>query len=154
MSRLVEPGRAAGREDRLDFPATENYRLEVTGRGTLENLSFKSLDRRPPGPGQVEILIHATGLNFRDVLNALGEYPGDAGHLGNECSGEIVAVGPGVDHLAAGDRVLALAHGSFAHFVTEDSRLVARLGRLTAAEGATIPVAFLTAHYSLDRLGR
>jgi myxalamid-type polyketide synthase MxaB len=41
----------------------------------------------------VEIRVVATGLNFRDVLNALGMYPGDPGPLGNECAGVITAIG-------------------------------------------------------------
>ena len=48
-----------------------------------------------PGPGQVEIRVRATGLNFRDVLNVLDLYPGDPGPLGGECAGEIAAVGRG-----------------------------------------------------------
>ena len=120
----------------------------------MDNLIFRPVARRPPGPGQVEIRIHATGLNFRDVLATLGEYPGDPGHLGHECSGEVVAVGPGVTDLAVGDRVLALAHGSFARFIAEDARLVARMEKLTVAEAATIPVAFLTAYLGLHELAR
>ena len=53
-------------------------------------------ERRAPGPGEVEIRVQATGLNFRDVLNVLGLYPGDAGPLGGECAGEVVRVGQGV----------------------------------------------------------
>jgi len=152
VARLVKHPAPPGRGNRLERPTSENYRLETSERGTLNNLMFMAIDRRPPRPGEVELRIHATGLNFRDVLNALGEYPGGGGLLGNECSGEIVAVGPGVTGFAVGDRVFGLAHGSFARYTTVDCRFVAKLGKLTMAEGATVPVTFLTAYYCLHDL--
>ena len=42
---------------------------------------------------QVLINVKAVGLNFRDVLNVLGLYPGDPGDPGGDCAGTIAAVG-------------------------------------------------------------
>ncbi len=53
--------------------------------------------------------MEATGLNFKDVLNALGMYPGNPGPLGGECAGRVVAVGAGVTHVRVGDEVVAVA---------------------------------------------
>jgi len=39
--------------------------------------------------------VRAVGLNFRDVLNILGMYPGDPGDPGGDCAGVVAAVGPG-----------------------------------------------------------
>src|SRR5690606_17730724 len=64
--------------------------LEVSERGLLDDLQLKPLVRRSPGAGEVEIRVHATGMNFRDVLKALGQYPGEPSPLGDECAGEIV----------------------------------------------------------------
>ena len=72
--------------------------------GTLDGLELRAIERRPPGPGEVEIEVRAVGLNFKDVLNALGLYPGDPGPLGSECAGVVTAVGPGVQGLAPGAR--------------------------------------------------
>ena len=83
--------------------------------------------RRAPAPGEVEIAVEATGLNFKDVLNALGMYPGDPGPLGGECAGRVVAVGAGVTHLRPGDAVLAVAAGSFASHVMASAELVRKL---------------------------
>ncbi|MFY1632305.1 SDR family NAD(P)-dependent oxidoreductase [Solwaraspora sp. WMMB335] len=128
-------------------------RLGIRARGVLENLTFDPAARRPPAPHEVEIRVHATGLNFRDVLNALGEYPGEAGPLGLECAGVVVAAGADVPDLAVGDRVLALAPASFASFVTVAADRVAPLpATLGHAEAATIPVAFCTAAYGLHHL--
>ncbi|MEE8526152.1 MAG: SDR family NAD(P)-dependent oxidoreductase [Thermoanaerobaculia bacterium] len=133
--------------------ADQRLQWNIPTRGVLENLVLQPVPRQPPGPGEVEIRVRAAGLNFRDVLNALGMYPGDAGALGGECSGEIVAVGRGVEDLAEGDAVLALASGGFSTFVTTPAALtVPKPDGLSFEEAATIPVAFLTADWALERL--
>ncbi len=86
----------------LQVPRGRPYRLEITARGQLDNVALQPVNRQTPGPGQVEIKVRATGLNFRDVLNVLNLYPGDPGPLGGECAGEIVAVGPDVRAVQAG----------------------------------------------------
>jgi acyl transferase domain-containing protein/NADPH:quinone reductase-like Zn-dependent oxidoreductase/NAD(P)-dependent dehydrogenase (short-subunit alcohol dehydrogenase family)/SAM-dependent methyltransferase/acyl carrier protein len=131
------------------------YQLICTSRGSLDNLKFDITDRRPPGHGEVEIRIRATGLNFRDIMNVMGLYPGDPGLLGAECAGEIVAVGEGVTEYVAGDAVVALAPGSFAAFATTRAQWVApKPVRLSFEEAATLPVAFLTAHFTLNHLAK
>ena len=71
--------------------------------------------RQQPGPGQVEIRVRATGLNFRDVLNVLDLYPGDPGPLGGECAGEIAAVGAGVERFKPGDHGRGAGAGQLRH---------------------------------------
>jgi len=59
-----------------------------------------------PGPNQVLIKIHASGLCFTDVHQTRGEIPGAFPRtLGHEPAGEIVAVGTGVRTRRIGDRV-------------------------------------------------
>jgi hypothetical protein len=109
----------------------------------------------PPAAGEVEIEVQASSLNFRDVLNALGAYPGDAGALGGECAGMVVGVGPDVTEFAVGDQVLAVAAGSLSSHVTTSVRFVAPLpSGLTLAEAAALPAVFLTAIYGLHHLAR
>ena len=62
------------------------------------------------GEGQVRVGVRAGGLNFRDVLLALGVYPGEAG-IGSEGAGVVLEVGPGVSDLAVGDRVMGMFGG-------------------------------------------
>jgi hypothetical protein len=58
-------------------PAGERpFRLEIAAPGVLEHLKLRETARRPPGPGEVEIQVRAAGLNFLEVLSALGAYPG------------------------------------------------------------------------------
>src|SRR5262249_17231517 len=97
----------------LSVPEGLPYQLEFTERGPIDTLLLRPVKRRRPGRNQVEIRVRATGLNFRDVMNVLGLYPGDPGPLGGECAGEVVAVGEGVEGIAVGDAAVALAPGSF-----------------------------------------
>lgn len=134
---------------------TELLRLEIPTRGQLENLALMRRPRVAPGPDEVEIEVRAAGLNFRDVLNALGAYPGDPGALGNECAGVVTAVGSNVTGLRVGDSVISMPQGAIAtHVVSLAALTVLKPDTLTFAEAATIPVTFLTAHYALHHLGR
>lgn len=136
-------------------PPGQSLQLTMASRGALDNLAFKTVPRRAPGAGEVEVRVRATGLNFRDVLNVLGGYPGDPGPLGAECAGEIASVGEGVTEFQAGDEVVALTPGSFATFVTVPAVYVAKKPpKLTFAEAATIPITFMTAYYALCQLAR
>lgn len=141
----VDPVPAAGGPSRLVVPAP----------GILDELRLAPLTRRAPGPGEVEVEVHVTGLNFRDVLIGLDMYPERVTDLGDECSGVVARVGPGVDSLHVGQRVVAAAPGSFASHVTTAADLVLGIpDALGFDEAATIPIAFVTAHLCLGELGR
>ncbi len=142
-------------EDGLQIRPMQTVRLEIPTRGVLENLAFRSVPRPRPGPGEVLLRVRATGLNFRDVLNVLGMYPGDPGPLGGECSGTVEEVGAGVEGLAIGEEVFGLAPASFATFaLTRAEFVVSRPAGLSPAQAAAIPVVFLTAHYAFNHLAR
>jgi acyl transferase domain-containing protein len=150
VSRLIQ--RSA-----IEAPATapQRLRLDVAPRGVLDNLAWRPAERATPDRGQVDVEIESVGLNFRDVLNALGMYPGDPGPLGGEFAGRVVALGADVDRLAVGDRVMGVGVDTFATSVVVDARLVVRVPpRMDAAAAATIPVAFLTAYCALHELAR
>jgi len=135
-------------------PLPDDYRLAPPSDGSLDSLAFAAGARVPPGPGQVEIRVAASALNFKDVLNVLGMYPGDPGPLGSECSGVITAVGEGVD-LPLGTPVVAATGHAYGKHVLADATLVApRPAGLSFVESATLPVAYLTAHFALNHLGR
>jgi len=123
----------------LDIPHAPSYQLQIAKRGTLENLKLEPTTRRQPKSGEIEIRVLASGLNFRDVLNALDLYPGDAGSLGGECAGKITTIGEGV----------------FSQYVTINAAMVApKPEKLSFEEAATIPVVFLTAYYTLHQLAK
>ena len=155
VARLSRANRAApSAAKRIAVPAGP-HKLATRTRGMLDALFLEPMTRREPGPGQVEIRVCATGLNFRDVLAALDMYPGDQGPLGSECAGRVTAIGTGVEGLKVGDEVIAIAPGAFGtHVVANAALVVPKPPTLTAAQAASIPNVFLTAHWALNHLGR
>jgi myxalamid-type polyketide synthase MxaB len=153
VSRLVHSRRPPGGGSQ---PLNgQPYRLDTSARGILDNLEFRPMVRREPGPHEVEIEVYATGLGFRDVLNALDMYPGGAKFFGSECAGRITAAGEMVMDFQVGDDVIAMAVDSFSSFVTVSAHyIVHKPDHLSFAEAATIPSAFVTAFHGLQRLGR
>lgn len=83
-------------------PAMPPSRLFPTPRGALQNLLPEVLPNKPLGAGRVFVAVKAVGINFRDVLNVLGMYPGDPGPPGGDCAGVVVAVGPDSNGLKSG----------------------------------------------------
>ncbi|MGW9176040.1 SDR family NAD(P)-dependent oxidoreductase, partial [Streptomyces decoyicus] len=132
------------------------WRLDIADKGTLDNLLLAECPDAAAElePGQVRIGVRAGGVNFRDVLNALGMYPGEAGALGSEGAGVVLEVGPGVQGLQPGDRVMGMFFGAFGPLAVADRRLLARIPEgWSFAQAASVPVVFLTAYYALVELG-
>jgi hypothetical protein len=77
-------------------------------RGALSNLTtdYLQLERPPQGTVLVEVL--SVGLNFRDVLNVLGAYPGDPGPPGSDVSGVVAQVHSGYESITVGSAVAVL----------------------------------------------
>ena len=99
--------REMGRRTVVDLDAGAAVRLQTDQPGRLDALTVHAVKRIVPHAGQVEVRIAAAGLNFADVLKAMGIYPGTDGPpvVGGECVGVISALGPGVDSVAfAGGR--------------------------------------------------
>ena len=126
--------------------------------GVFDHLTLQDIERDPPGKGEIEVEIHAAGLNFRDVMKALGVYPTDAqdaGMFGDDFAGIVTTVGAGVKSLKPGERVVGVRPGCFRTHLTVPAALVFPLpDRLSFEEAATIPSTFLTAWYALHEVGR
>ncbi|MFF9091457.1 SDR family NAD(P)-dependent oxidoreductase [Streptomyces sp. NPDC014991] len=128
------------------------WRLTVRERGTLDHLALEPCPKSlaPLGHGELRIAVRAAGVNFRDVLNALGLYPGDPGLLGLEGAGTVTEVGPGVTGFQVGDRVMGLFSGAFGPVAVADHRRVAAMpATWTYAQAASAPIVFLTAYHGL-----
>jgi NADPH:quinone reductase-like Zn-dependent oxidoreductase/acyl carrier protein len=119
----------------------------------LEDLSIVSSPRAsaPLGPQEVRVTVHAAGLNFRDVLIALGHYSGEAETpIGSEGAGVVLEVGSAVDEVAPGDRVMGLIENAFGPAAVTDSRLLTPIPcDWSFAEAAAVPLVFLTAYFAL-----
>ncbi|KUL43815.1 polyketide synthase [Streptomyces sp. NRRL F-4489] len=133
----------------------DGFRLRAGRLGDLSSLEYAVAGRRPPRRGEVEVRVTAAGLNFRDVLTAMGLLPGDEdvrSRIGFECAGVVSAVGEGVEHLEVGDGVVAveLRGGAFGSFLTVPAEGVAPIpAGLDPVTAAGLPIAFLTAWYAL-----
>ncbi|MDG5809462.1 SDR family NAD(P)-dependent oxidoreductase, partial [Streptomyces ossamyceticus] len=135
-------------------PGRDAWRLDTLGQGTLENLALVAAPdaEAPLGPGQVRVAVRAAGVNFRDVLIALGVYP-ERALLGAEAAGVVTGTGPGVTDLAPGDRVFGFFSGGISSSAITARELLARIpGGWTFGQAASVPLVFATAYYGLRDL--
>ncbi len=107
------------------------YHLQAASPGQLTGLTMRTRDLEPPGPGQVEVDVAATALNFRDVMVALDLLPlasyerSSLGRqLGMEASGTVSRTGAEVTGFRPGDAVVVMTGGCVASQVTVDQRWV------------------------------
>ena len=137
----------------------EGMRLHVRNPGDLESLELVSFVREAPGPGQIEVAVSTSSINFADVLVAFGQCPSFEGRLpelGTDFAGVVTAVGPGVTAHQVGDRVGGVSgNGCWGTFVTCDADLAVTLPEgLTEEHAAATATAAATAWYGLHDLAR
>ncbi|KAJ5745662.1 hypothetical protein N7520_010844 [Penicillium odoratum] len=138
------------------------YFCEPDASGSIDRLSFQRIAEQSLAPFDISIEVHASGLNFKDVMNSMGLLTERSTSralggrkLGLEVAGRVVQVGKDVQDMTVGTWVMArVAHG-LAGLVVADRKRVLRIPKsLTVAEASCIPVAYLTAYYALVHLGR
>jgi polyketide synthase 5 len=137
----------------------DGMRVQIRTPGDLQTIEFAAFDRAPPGPLQIEVAVTASSVNFADVLNAFGLYPGLDGilpGLGTDFAGVVTAVGSGVTNHRIGDHVGGMsANGCWANFVTCDAELATRLPKgMADAAAAAVTTAHATAWHGLVELAR
>jgi len=132
-----------------------NFQLMPLTRGSLDSLtpvpisSWPDFSSHSSGSSSNQLLVKvaAVGINFRDVLNVLGMYPGDPGAPGSDFSG-IVVSGP-----LAGSAVFGLSTGALASHVVASVQTVAPMPATVSFEAAaTVPTVFTTADAALRQL--
>lgn len=129
----------------------------VRAFGGPENMLWETLPVPEPGPAEVLVKIHASGMNFAETRMRAGTYSGQPLPfvMGMEGAGEVVACGEGVSGHAPGDRVFGRARGCHAQYVLfEAEHLMPLPDRLSFIEGAAIPVGWLTAWHALHTVGQ
>ncbi|HZX69000.1 MAG TPA: type I polyketide synthase, partial [Candidatus Elarobacter sp.] len=134
--------------------AGELVELQPAASGVIDEVAFAVRARRAPQAHEVEIDVRATGLNFRDALNALGMLPGTLHKIGGECAGVVVRAGT-ASGFSPGERVMAFCPGESGSFVTVAAAQVERKPeRLSYAQAAALPVVTMTALYALERVAK
>ncbi len=129
--------------------------VRVHQPGGPEALVYEDVDVAAPGPGEVRIRQHASGLNFIDCYFRSGLYkaPMLPFVAGNEASGEVTEVGSGVTGFHPGDRV-AYTHalgGYASERLMPAERLVKLPDAISYEQGAVLMLKGLTVHYLLHR---
>jgi NADPH:quinone reductase len=93
--------------------------------GAPSSLQLREMPSPEPGPRQVLVRVRVAAVNFPDALIVAGKYqfrPEFPFSPGGEMSGEIIAVGSEVSHLAVGNKVVGLAsHGAYAQEALVDA---------------------------------
>ncbi|MFG2666304.1 NAD(P)H-quinone oxidoreductase [Streptomyces sp. NPDC048387] len=90
------------------------HAITIEQPGGPEALVWADVPDPVAGEGEVLVEVAASAVNRADVLQRQGFYDPPAGaspYPGLECSGRIVALGPGVSGWAVGDEVCALLSG-------------------------------------------
>lgn len=144
-------------ESETELVSTDHLvELAITHPGQIDKLVYRERNRRKPERGEIEVRVHSTALNFKDVLKVLGQisdkvladtYFGNS--LGMELSGTVVAVGEGVNEFKMGDEVMALHPGSFCSYAIIPTAYVIPKPKRWRFEQAPIIAGYLTAYYGL-----
>ncbi|MFN8474039.1 MAG: NADPH:quinone oxidoreductase family protein [Anaerolineae bacterium] len=131
---------------------------QVTEWCEPEGMTLTDVAVPEPGVGQVRIHNRAAAVNFFDILQIQGKYqvrPPFPFTPGAEVGGVIDAVGPGVDGLAVGDRVLAMTWlGGFGEFCLAPARTTFPIpDNMSFAEAAAMPIVYQTSYLALTVRG-
>ena len=141
---------------RRNFPWVTPLRVHLARRGAISGLelceqpAFESL----LATGEVELQVRAVGLNFRDVLIVLGEYPGVPLDPGSDCAGTVTSAGNQTPRVRRGHELFGAAPGCLSTFVrarTNALLLVHRPAHTTAEGACTLPATWSTVHEVIRR---
>ena len=147
-SRLLQWSRSG----HLTVPRADDYALLPTERGAIDNLRLTEAEVSAPDEGYVQVRVEAAGLNFRDVLNVLGLYPGDPGPVGGDFAGTVTPNWARASpdwRLVSGSTAPCRAHSPAGS--TCPAQFLAPIpDGVSAVDAATIPAAALTVRLSFD----
>lgn len=139
LQEFIQPGR--------------RFALSVGTYGALDSIYWKDEAELPLSENEVEIKVAATGMNFKDVVIAMGQVASP--YIGIECAGTIARVGSGVTSLKVGDRVCAMTLGAYSTYARcLDTSAAVIPDDMSFETAASIPVVYCTAYYGLMDLAR
>ncbi len=130
--------------------------------GKLRNLRWVAHPGHQLADNDVEVAVHATGLNFRDLMYTLGLLSDEALEngfagptLGLEFSGIVRKVGSKAHPFKPGDKVVGFGSSSFSNLVVTQANAITHLPpEISFEAAATIPCTFFTVYYALHHLAQ
>ena len=132
-------------------PLPSNWHLKPIGDGSIDNIRMVHRKTHYEHENSVDVRIHSVGLNFRDLLNVIGMYPGKPQPLGSDFSGTILAC-KGQASFKLGDNVFGFIPGCIGDIACNvDTRMMVKMPRNTTFEEAcSFPTVYATAICSLS----
>ncbi|MCB1022709.1 MAG: NADPH:quinone oxidoreductase family protein, partial [Acidobacteria bacterium] len=132
---------------------------QVTQLGSPDEMTLAEVPDPVPGPGEVLVANHAAGVNFFDTLEIAGKYqvrPAFPFTPGGELAGVVEALGPGVEGLAVGDRVMAspMGGGYAEKTLVPTERVLPIPEGMTFEQAAGFPIVYQTSWFALNERGR
>jgi NADPH:quinone reductase len=129
--------------------------VQIEAFGGPEVMKLIDVAVGDPGPGEARVRHHAIGLNYIDIYQRSGVYPNPLPlRMGMEASGVVEAVGSGVTHVKAGDRVAYTGNppGAYCEARVVPAKLLVKIPKAISFEtGAAMMLKGMTAHYLLKR---
>ncbi|NIA16182.1 MAG: zinc-binding dehydrogenase [Nitrospiraceae bacterium] len=129
----------------------------VTQFGRADVIEVRDVPVPEPGAGQVLVRVHVAGLNYADIMQRKGLYPGGPQPpfpAGFEIAGTVEAVGPGDSVWKPGDEVMGFCLGGYSEYAATDAnKLMPKPPALDFRRAAAIPCQYLTAYHTLFTLG-
>ncbi|KAJ2995866.1 hypothetical protein NUW58_g1155 [Xylaria curta] len=125
--------------------------------GRLDSLCWFPYQATPPKDDEIQVEVHASGVNLRDILTAMGQiaFRGERPLLGFEAAGIVRQIGSNVSKFRPGDRVVFMADQTFSTVVTQKEDLCQAIpDNMSFAEAASMPVVYMTAIHSLITTAR
>ncbi|PYH86223.1 fatty acid synthase S-acetyltransferase [Aspergillus uvarum CBS 121591] len=152
-------------EDRSSKPVPArggSYYSKPVHGGSFGEIAIHDLEPTVLGPEDVAIEVHATGLNYNDVITSMGMQSDQAtpdalsgDNLGMEVAGVVTRVGASVSGMEVGARVMARVTNGLGGSVVVNHQLVVPVPpMISLAEASCLPMAYMTAYYALVYLGR
>ncbi|CAK9057424.1 Mycoketide-CoA synthase (Polyketide synthase Pks12), partial [Durusdinium trenchii] len=138
---------------------TGALRLNMPARGSLTGLRCVPQADTAKGsavaPTMAQLRIRAVGLNFRDVLNVMGLYPGDPGPPGADCGATVLGLGENVKHLRLAEDVFGESPGCLSTYNTSSAALLTQKpSSWSYEEACCMPVIFVTVEEALGDLAQ
>ncbi|KAL8376833.1 hypothetical protein RB595_007791 [Gaeumannomyces hyphopodioides] len=142
----------------ISSEANEMATLNVATPGRINSLHYAKHKRKELDADEVEVEVHAAGLNFRDVLVALGIVELPVRLFGIEAAGVVTRVGSDVspDDLKVGDRVVCFCRkDAFSTYTTTLAAVCVRIpDSLSFDQAGTMLIPYFTAIHSMINVGR